>query len=288
MDDIVLEETYPYSIDQVWEGLVDPESLAEWLMPGDFKPIVGHKVRFHCEPKGDFDGVVDVEVLEVDRPRRLSYSWKTSGMTKPTTVTYTLSSTPDGGTRLVLEHRGFEGDAGRAARALFKGGWPNKLEELLPAAIARRAMRSGGPAIERGEAMASIKDVARRLAEEVFSRGDMRTFDEIFAESYRHHNMPVPDIPGTKEGFRRLVMATRHAFPDVKVQIENVTEEGDLVVFNDSVEATSRGDFLGVPPTGRPLRWTEIHMLRVVGGKIVEHWANFDQLGILKQLGAIR
>lgn len=49
--------------------------------------------------------------------------------------------------------------------------------------------------------MASIKDVARRLAEEVFSRGDMRTFDEIFAESYRNHNMPVPDIPGTKEGF---------------------------------------------------------------------------------------
>jgi predicted ester cyclase len=116
----------------------------------------------------------------------------------------------------------------------------------------------------------------------------MRTFDEIFAESYRHHNMPVPDIPGTKEGFRRLVMATRHAFPDVKVEIENVIEEGDLVVFNDSVEATSRGDFLGVPPTGRQLRWTEIHMLRVVGAKIVEHWANFDQLGILKQLGAIR
>ena len=58
--------------------------------------------------------------------------------------------------------------------------------------------------------MASIKDVARRLAEEVFSRRDMRTFDEIFAESYRH-NMPVPDIPGTKGGFRRLVLATRHA-----------------------------------------------------------------------------
>ncbi len=136
--------------------------------------------------------------------------------------------------------------------------------------------------------MASVKDVARRLAEEVFSRGDMRTFDEIFAESYRNHNMPVPDIPGTKEGFRRLVQATRHAFPDVKVRIENLIEEGDLVVFNDSVEATSRGDFLGVPPTGQQLRWTEIHMLRVASGKIVEHWANFDQLGILKQLGAVR
>lgn len=135
--------------------------------------------------------------------------------------------------------------------------------------------------------MASRKAVAKRLAEEVFSRGDMRTFDEIFAEGYRNHHMPVPEIPGTKEGFRQLVLATRRAFPDVTVHIENLIEEGDLVVFNDNVTATSRGDFMGVPPTGRPLQWTEIHMLKVVDGKIVEHWANFDQLGILKQLGAI-
>jgi uncharacterized protein YndB with AHSA1/START domain len=141
MDDIVLEETYPYSIDLVWEALVDPEALAEWLMPGDFKPIAGHKVRFRCEPKGDFDGVVDVEVLEVDRPRRLSYTWKTSGMRRPTTVTYTLSSTSDGKTRLVLEHRGFEGGAGSALHALFKGGWPHKLEESLAEVLARLAKR---------------------------------------------------------------------------------------------------------------------------------------------------
>jgi steroid delta-isomerase-like uncharacterized protein len=134
----------------------------------------------------------------------------------------------------------------------------------------------------------SIKGVAKRLAEEVFSRGDLGTFDEIFAEDYVHHNMPVPEVPGTKEGFRQLVLATRHAFPDVTVHIENLVEEGDLVVFNDTVQATSRGEFMGVAPTGRQLRWTEIHMLKVVNGKIVEHWTNFDQLGVLRQLGAIR
>lgn len=139
MDDIFLEETYPYAIELVWDALVDPEALAEWLMPGDFKPVVGHKARFHCEPKGDFDGIVDVEVVVVDRPRRLSYTWKTSGMTKATTVAYTLSSTPDGGTRLVLQHRGFEGDAGRTMHALFKGGWPHKLGEQLLAVLVKRA-----------------------------------------------------------------------------------------------------------------------------------------------------
>jgi predicted ester cyclase len=58
-------------------------------------------------------------------------------------------------------------------------------------------------------------------------------------------------------------------------------------VFHDYVTATSTGDFLGVQPTGKPVEWTEIHFFRIVDGRIAEHWANFDQLGILTQLGAI-
>jgi uncharacterized protein YndB with AHSA1/START domain len=132
MDDIVLERTYPYSIAQVWKALTDPAALAEWLMPGDFKAVVGHRVRFHCEPRAEFDGTVDVVVLEVDEPRRLRYSWKTSDMKTPTIVTWTLVAAADGGTRLRLEHTGFEGDNGRMTHPLFKGGWGEKLGTLLP------------------------------------------------------------------------------------------------------------------------------------------------------------
>ncbi len=135
--------------------------------------------------------------------------------------------------------------------------------------------------------MSSIKEVAQRLVEEVLNRGDMRTFDEIFADSYVNHTMPVPNLSGTKEGFRKLVLATRQAFPDVRVSIDNLVAENNLVVFNDTVQATSRGDFMGIPPTGRSVKWTEIHLFRVLNGKITEHWSNFDQLGILRQLGAI-
>ena len=115
----------------------------------------------------------------------------------------------------------------------------------------------------------------------------MEVFDQIFADSYVMHNMPVPNIPGTKEGFRKLVLATRHAFPDVQVHVDDMVAEGDFAVFHDHVEATSKGDFLGVPPNGKRIAWTEIHFLRIVDGKIVEHWTNFDQFGILMQLGAI-
>jgi steroid delta-isomerase-like uncharacterized protein len=131
------------------------------------------------------------------------------------------------------------------------------------------------------------KVVARRLAEEVFSRGNMRTLDEILAADYVNHNMPVPGIPGTKEGFKQIVAATRQAFPDVHVNVKDVVAEGDLVVFRDTVQATSRGDFFGVPANGKRLEWSEIHFLRMANGQIVEHWTNFDQLGILRQLGAI-
>jgi len=129
--------------------------------------------------------------------------------------------------------------------------------------------------------------VARRLADEVFSKGDMRALDEIIPENYVNHNIPVPGIPGTKAGFKQLVLATRRAFPDVHVSVKDVVTEGDFVVFRDVVRATSRDEFFGVPATGQPLDWTEIHFLRIVDGKIVEHWTNFDQARILTQLGVL-
>ncbi len=133
----------------------------------------------------------------------------------------------------------------------------------------------------------SNKEVARRLVDEVLNKGNMKTFDELFADNYKMHNMPVPNIPSTKDGFRKLVLATRKAFPDVHVHIEDLVADNDFAVFHDKVEATSKDDFFGVPANGKRLAWTEIHFLKVSGGRIVEHWTNFDQLGILQQLGAI-
>jgi steroid delta-isomerase-like uncharacterized protein len=129
--------------------------------------------------------------------------------------------------------------------------------------------------------------IARRLADEVFSTGDMRSFDDILADNYVNHNIPVPGVPGTKAGFREVVLATRKAFPDVHVNVKDVVSEGDFVVFRDAVTATSRGEFFGVPANGKSLDWTEIHFLRIANGKIVEHWTNFDQVKILMQLGVI-
>jgi steroid delta-isomerase-like uncharacterized protein len=129
--------------------------------------------------------------------------------------------------------------------------------------------------------------VARRLADEVFGKGDLDAFEEIFADTYVNHNIPVPGVPGTKDGFGELVKATRGAFPDLVVHVDDLVAERDMVVFHDRAKATSMGEFFGVPPSCGVLEWTEIHWLRVADGRIVEHWTNFDQLGILRQLGAL-
>lgn len=139
MEEIVIERIYEYSVEHVWEALTDPDALAEWLMPGDFKAVVGHRVRFHCEPRPEFDGIVDVEVLAVEKPRRLSYTWKTTNMDQPTIVTFLLTPTNDNGTHLRLEHTGFEGDSGRRMHSMFKDGWGHKLETLLPESIKKSA-----------------------------------------------------------------------------------------------------------------------------------------------------
>ena len=126
-----------------------------------------------------------------------------------------------------------------------------------------------------------------RLANEVFSGGNMKSFDEIIADGYVNHNMPMPSVPGTKDGFRQIVGATRDAFADLHVHVRDMVTEGPFVVFRENVEAKSQAPFFGVPANGKQLAWTEIHFLRVDNGQIVEHWTNFDQLGILRQLGAI-
>jgi steroid delta-isomerase-like uncharacterized protein len=131
------------------------------------------------------------------------------------------------------------------------------------------------------------KSLAKRFVEEVFNPGNMDIYDQLVADDYLNHNPPIAGLPGTKQGFRQAVVLTRQAFPDVHVGIEDMLAEGDRVMFRDTVKATHKADFQGIPATDKRLTWTEMHFFRIAQGKIIEHWANFNQLGILVQLGVL-
>lgn len=132
--DVTLDFQFKSSIGQVWNALVDSDSLAKWIWANNFKPIVGHKFQFRAEPSEWWDGIVDGEVLEVEEPYKLSYTWISAGET--TTVTWTLSEGSDGTINLHLDQTGFseETKARKGAIEGAKYGWSNmseKLESLL-------------------------------------------------------------------------------------------------------------------------------------------------------------
>jgi uncharacterized protein YndB with AHSA1/START domain len=128
------EALYPYPADQVWTALTDPEAIADWLMPNDFAPVVGHAFTFRTKPGPGFDGIVHCEVLEVEAPRRLAYSWKGGGI--ETVVTYQLAA-EGGNTRMVMEHSGFAGLRGFFISRILGSGWKRIVADRLRAAAGR-------------------------------------------------------------------------------------------------------------------------------------------------------
>ncbi|TYB53224.1 SRPBCC domain-containing protein [Nonomuraea sp. PA05] len=110
---------------KVWRALTEPDLVARWLMPGDFKAEVGHRFTFTTQPKKQvgFDGIVYCEVLRIEPEKLLRISWSDGKV--DWTVTWRLE--PEGrGTRLFLDHEGFDpGDElQQLSRRIMGGGWP--------------------------------------------------------------------------------------------------------------------------------------------------------------------
>jgi predicted ester cyclase len=109
--------------------------------------------------------------------------------------------------------------------------------------------------------------------------------DHLFSKNFKHNFAP-PVKPGL-EGFKDIGRMMNRAFPDVVVTEEDMIANDTTVVERSSAAATHKGDFMGTAPTGRRIRWTEIHIYRFADGKIVEHWVEFSLLQLLQQIGAI-
>ncbi|WP_313892393.1 SRPBCC domain-containing protein [Psychrobacillus sp.] len=132
--DVSLDFQFTSSIEQVWNALIDSDTLAKWIWDNNFKPIVGYKFQFRAEPSEWWDGIVNGEVLEVDELQKLSYTWESAG--EITTVTWTLSKDAEGTIHLHLDQTGFS-EATKAREGAIEGakyGWTSmsdKLEKVL-------------------------------------------------------------------------------------------------------------------------------------------------------------
>ena len=135
---IHVDEFLGHSPARVWRALTDPDRLARWLMPNDFRPVLGHRFTFRTDPVPgtDFDGIVECEVLALEPERLLTISWA-GGADVRTTVTWRLAAEGHG-TRLFLDHEGFEPDdpGQQLARRIMGGGWRSRMFPALAAVLA--------------------------------------------------------------------------------------------------------------------------------------------------------
>ena len=139
-DSIRIEIVYPHSVEQVWFALTDSAAMAEWLMPNDFEPKVGHRFALRAPAQLGWNGLISGEVLEVQDRQRLSYTWQGHWMPQ-TVVTFTLEPVAEG-TRLCLEHSGFAGAGlkGFLLRAMMGSGWNSRmLRQRFPVVLSKLA-----------------------------------------------------------------------------------------------------------------------------------------------------
>jgi predicted ester cyclase len=135
---------------------------------------------------------------------------------------------------------------------------------------------------------AENKAVVRRLFEELWNNRKRAPADEIFDASYVHHDPDTPEFGKGPEGQKKILDLYTTAFPDSRFTIEQMIAEGDAVATRWTVRGTHKGDLLGNAPTGKQITLTGSHTCRLVGGKIVESWSNWDALGMFQQLGIVK
>jgi uncharacterized protein YndB with AHSA1/START domain len=125
---------FPHPPKLVWEYLTKADLMAQWLMPNDFLPIIGHAFQFRIAllPQYDFDGIVYCTVLEIVPLKKLSYSWKCgpgNGIIEMDSVVAWKLHPKDNGTELLLEHTGFK-ETDLTLYTVIKGGWLQNIKKI--------------------------------------------------------------------------------------------------------------------------------------------------------------
>jgi steroid delta-isomerase-like uncharacterized protein len=130
------------------------------------------------------------------------------------------------------------------------------------------------------------KVVIRRWNEEIFNEKRIDRADELVTQDYVDQSaLPgqAPGLEGAKEKWAMFVAA----IPDLRVTMDEMVAEGDRVAARWTAEGTHQGELLGIPPTGKRIRWSGISICRVAEGKLAEQFERWDRLDLMQQLGVI-
>jgi steroid delta-isomerase-like uncharacterized protein len=133
--------------------------------------------------------------------------------------------------------------------------------------------------------MTNAKELNERWIR-AFNERDWETERAVRTDDYLAHMSGAPG-PLDSEGWAGFMAMFTNAFTDARISIDSAVEEGDLVASRWTITGTHDGPFQGVPATGKSVTVPGIDMSRVVDGKVAEHWAQFDLVGVMQQIGAM-
>ena len=123
---------------------------------------------------------------------------------------------------------------------------------------------------------------------ELISAGEIDGFGDLIADDFVEHQEALPGMEPTKGGVKQLFQVLRAAFPDLHMEPHDVLVSGHKAVARVSATGTHRGEFMGMPASGRGVNVQLIDIIRFGDdGLAREHWGIFDQMAMMQQLGAI-
>jgi steroid delta-isomerase-like uncharacterized protein len=129
------------------------------------------------------------------------------------------------------------------------------------------------------------KAVIRRVLEEGINRHDIGVIAELYPNCV-YHSPATGEIKG--DAYRKFVASVFAAFPDARWEVLDQMAEGDKVMTRWAFTGTHRATFKGIPATGKQVNITGMVIDRIVDGRIVEEWEEWDSLGMMRQLGAVQ
>jgi steroid delta-isomerase-like uncharacterized protein len=130
------------------------------------------------------------------------------------------------------------------------------------------------------------KELVRRFYEEVWDRGNFDFAKEVFADDYVRHDLRATTALPGPEGQAKIAADFRAAFPDLRVQVDMVFGEGDMVAGRWTATGTHTGPWREIKPTRVRVQFSAVNLYRFANGKVAEIWNHRDDLGLMEQLGA--
>ena len=130
------------------------------------------------------------------------------------------------------------------------------------------------------------KAISRRFNDEVKNQHNLAAIDELLSDDFINHS-EIPGFPSTRAGVKAFFAYWVQAFPDLTCTINEIVAEGDKVVDTFTIEGTHQGEFMGIPATGRRVKYNGMHIFSYKNGRIIGHWNVMDFLTQMIQLGVV-